>query len=167
MRWLFLSRVHLTAFLKTNPIKCKESKLLLQFLSIRNKHDHVHESVKMTFFWHKEIKQPVQTIPWRLLHEIPVVLAMWNFIYISLLCSNNAYWLFLYCSSFVSQKQTCPILQFSSAPFDLCRPQLQRLRRIKWNEMAQRWCGCGSLMASCFTKMTGFPQACPEVGLRS
>lgn len=57
----------------------------------------------------------------------------------------------LYCSSFISPKQTCLILQFSSVPCDLCKPQLRRLLGMKCNEMAQRWCGCGPMMAACST----------------
>lgn len=70
---------------------------------------------------------------------------------------------FVYCLSFFSWNLTCLIFQFSFAPFDLCKPQLQSLHRIKWNETPQCWRGCGPILALCFTKCQDAQRAIPVV----
>lgn len=86
---------------------------------------------------------------------------MWNLVSILLLCSNIAYWLRFILFIFHLSKATCLILQFSSVPRDLCKPQLWRLLRMKCNEMAQRWYGCESMRASGCTSCQDSHRAVP------
>lgn len=112
---------------KTNPIKRKDTKLLLRCLRIRNKSDCVHEPVEMAFPDISQCKLSLDSYYPSSLRFLPCGASFPYCSSVVILHIDYA----LYCSSLLSPKQTCLMLQFSSAPCDLCKPQLQRLLGMK------------------------------------